>query len=215
MSDQPTPPPVTPPAKTNLPEGQTTPPPATEAKFTQADVDRLVGERAVRAKEAAHKELLESLGVEDIEAAKKTIADAKAKAEADLTEIQKANKALEDANKKAEGYEAQIKVMLAKQKLDHRDSKIREAAQTEKAKYPADTISWAEREAKTELDALMAEDGTIDDKAVKALVQAHKKARPELFLGGGVGSPSNTGGTPPSPDKKRIEEALAKNTVRL
>jgi hypothetical protein len=97
--------------------GTTTPAPTTptggaaqngdDKKFTQADVDRIVGERAARAGEAATAKLLESLGV-------KTPDEIKAA----LEKIQ----TLEDAQKseleKAQGEAAKYKAQAEKAKSD-------------------------------------------------------------------------------------------------
>jgi YesN/AraC family two-component response regulator len=202
---------------TPVQEQQSTVSPTTsEAKFTQADVDRLIAERLKRADEAREKKLLERLGVDTLDTAAERLKKAADLEAAQMSEIEKAQKELENERKKATAYEDQIKTMLAQQRIDRRNSKIVELAKDAKAKYPDDTIAWAEKNMPEELASAMAEDGTIDEKAIKALVDAHKKARPEVFVGGGPGSPSNNGGTPPSPDSKRIEDAMKnRRPVRL
>jgi hypothetical protein len=69
-----------------LPDEQKPP----EAKFTQADLDRILGERLARAEETTQKKLLDVLGVKDTDEAKKAIADAKALREQQMSDLEKA-----------------------------------------------------------------------------------------------------------------------------
>jgi membrane protein involved in colicin uptake len=76
-----------------------------EAKFTQADVDRILGERLKRAEETTQKQLLEALGVKDTDEAKKAIDDAKKAREQQMSDLEKAQteaKELQAAKEKAE-----------------------------------------------------------------------------------------------------------------
>lgn len=93
-----------------------------EAKFTQADVDRLLGERASRAEEAERKKLFETLGVKDAEEAKAKLKAAKDAEDARLSELDKAKKDADEATAalakaKADGdaalAKAQRKLMTA------------------------------------------------------------------------------------------------------
>lgn len=76
-----------------------------EVKFTQADVDRILGERLKRAEETTQKQLLEALGVKDTDEAKKAIEDAKKLREQQMSDLEKAqttSKELQAAKEKAE-----------------------------------------------------------------------------------------------------------------
>lgn len=70
--------------------------PQGERTFTQADVDRIVGERATRASEAAVTKLLESLGVKSADDIKAGLLKAKELEDAQLSEQQKALKKIEE-----------------------------------------------------------------------------------------------------------------------
>lgn len=61
-----------------------------EAKFTQADLDRVAGATRGEAKTAAQKELLATLGVVDLEAAAALVAKAKEIEDASKTELERA-----------------------------------------------------------------------------------------------------------------------------
>jgi membrane protein involved in colicin uptake len=85
----------------NPPENQKPP----EAKFTQADVDRILGERLTRAEETTQKKLLEALGVANAEEAKTMLSDAKKLREQQMSDLEKAQtaaKELQAAKEKAE-----------------------------------------------------------------------------------------------------------------
>jgi hypothetical protein len=74
-------------------------------EFTQADMDRVAGERGKRAKEAAIKELLQELGIEKVDDLKAVITDTRKKQDAEKSDLQKAqekNTQLENARVVAE-----------------------------------------------------------------------------------------------------------------
>lgn len=75
---------------------------ASEKNFSQDDLDRLAGKARQDGRTAAEKELLEKLGVTDLDTAAAAIKAAKDADEANKTELQKANEAREKAEKEAE-----------------------------------------------------------------------------------------------------------------
>lgn len=68
-----------------------------EAKFSQADLDRIAGETRKSASEKATKDLLEALGVTDLDAAKAKLAEAKAVEDAKLTDTERLTKERDEA----------------------------------------------------------------------------------------------------------------------
>ena len=88
---------------------------------------------------------------------------------------------------------------------DRSDTPSRAAATDARAQYPEDVITWARQSGK-DLTALLDKDGKLDDKAVKALIDEAKKARPAWFASGGPGSPSNAGGKPSGVDPAKFLE---------
>ena len=65
--------------------------------FTQADVDRIVSERAKRAEETAVRSLLSKNKFEKVEDLEQFLADSRQKAEAELSEVERLKLQLENA----------------------------------------------------------------------------------------------------------------------
>lgn len=86
--------------------GDTTP------KFTQADVDRLLGERAKRADEVVTKTLLEGLGLKSLDDLKAVVKKAGDLEAAQLTELDKAKKAAEKAEADRLKLETETKAQI-------------------------------------------------------------------------------------------------------
>lgn len=185
-------------------------PPPNEAKFTQADIDRIVSERLARQAGAEIRKLLTDLGVETPDALKQFVEDSRKRQEAELSDKQKLERQIESLTKVADGYKAQIETMLALQVTERRNAAIEKAAQAAHAEIPADVITWAEREAAEQLKAVMGDDGKVDEKAAKALVEACRKARPKWFVSTSPGVPSASSGKPPTAADARIQGEVSK-----
>ena len=87
-------------------------------KFSQEDLDHHIAQAKVKARESGVKEFLETLGVEDLEAAKATLAAAKAAAEAQKTDLQKATEALAALTKERDEAKAGTVRALATASLE-------------------------------------------------------------------------------------------------
>lgn len=172
------------------------------AQFTQADVNRIIAERLQRAEASATEKLVKDLGVDSLSELKRFFEEARAKREAEMTEIEKANAALEAERKRRAAAEEQLQLAHAAQMAERRNRAIERVATN--AHNTADVIRWAETDGKALLDKVIAESGAIDDKAAQALVEACKKQMPHYFKTAGPGSPSNFGGIVPSTDEQAI-----------
>jgi hypothetical protein len=207
----------TPPAPDDTPDPkpEATTPPATPpdnageaAKFTQADVDRLLGERAKRAAESATNKILASLGFESVDDLKKLVTTAKERAEAELSEAQKLQKQLETLTAEKQSVQAQLDAEKKERIADKRNAAVLAAASEARAVNSDDVLLWAEKfgaDHNAPLDKVINDEGQIDKKAIEMIITAAKKERPNYFQQGGPGSPSNRDGQPPQPD---VEKAL-------
>lgn len=90
---------------------------AGDKKLSQDDVNRLVGEARTSAKSTATKELLESLGVTDLDAAKDAIAAAKAAEDATKTEVERLTERATKAEAEAEAERVRSTQLLARTEL--------------------------------------------------------------------------------------------------
>lgn len=81
--------------------------------YTQEELDRIIGERAERAKNSANNELLTTLGVSSLDEAKAILAKHKEVEEASKTELQRAQEDAQAAKQAAEQAKAEQAVALA------------------------------------------------------------------------------------------------------
>ena len=183
-----------------------------EATFTQADMDRIAGERAKRAAAAAADKLLEKLGVTDVNAAVALLSEYRQRKEQDMSEAEKAAAAIADARKETDTLKAALEAERAQRVADKRDNALAQALASAQAIDADDVVLWLQRNAQDAVSALVQSDGTIDPDGVTALVARARSERPHFFRPGGPGSPSNKGGevpTVPMSDKARLAAQIA------
>jgi multidrug efflux pump subunit AcrA (membrane-fusion protein) len=135
-----------------------------DKKFSQADLNRLLAREKNDGKRAGQSELLQALGVNNLDEAKEIIAARKAAEDAALSDADKARKEAE--REKAEA--ATAKAEAAREKLD---SRIERALV--RAHIPDDQIELVAR-------MVVVEDGADQDK-VNDAVEDLKKKMPQLF----------------------------------
>lgn len=198
---------------------ETTPPPATApetnagqspATFTQADVDRIVGERAKRASEAAINKLLADLGIEDTNKLK---AELEAKRQRDIAEMSEGDKLkaeLEALKAAKEAAESKALAAEAKQLETVRDTAIIGALTG--ADRPQSVLTLLKTEHADQVTAVLKDDGSIDDKALKELDTLARKEYANNFKAPGHGSGSHAGGKVPTDEKQR-ERLWRRQTV--
>ncbi len=191
-----TPPPATPPA----PNGGTP-----GATFTQADVDRIVGERATRAAETATAKLLKELGFEKVDDLKTTVTSARERADAEKTELQKLQERLDATEKKRTEAEDRAKSLEALRLTDARDSAIRAALKD--ADKPDDLLLLIHARMKDDVTNVMADDGALDAKAIDALAEKARKEWPSSFKSAAPGSQSHTDGRTPEGKAAQTKQA--------
>lgn len=175
--------------------------------FTQAEVDALLGERAKRATEASTKKLLETLGVTDLDAAKKTLEEAEKLRQAQMSELEKAQKAAEKAQAEAAAAkEAEAAAIARANETLLRSAVLAEAAAAG-FHNPADAWLYVDK-SKLELS----DGGEV--KGAKAAVEATVKERGYLVKAG-----QGSAATPGSPrtDKRAAPAAATpdKKPVRI
>lgn len=135
-----------------------------ERRFTQEEVNRMMGDRAKRAADSALSGLLGELGVESTDALKQVITDHQKRTEAEKTELQKAQDALAEAQRNATAAQAE------------RDGAIiRNAVLVEAAKQgiPQDRLEAALR--LIDLNGLSINEGEVEGtaEAVKSMLAAN------------------------------------------
>jgi predicted nucleic acid-binding Zn ribbon protein len=169
-------------------------------------------ERLERDRKAQREKFMKEYGIEDpdadkelLAAARKRKADEQTAAEKALEDLAKERKKREDAEAALAKREAEI---AAKERADALNGAVKDALT--KANAKADKVLKLLRADHADaLDAVLKDDGTADEKKVTALVETARKAYPEDFGKGGVGSPSNAGGHSPDPNREGKERARA------
>lgn len=197
MTDQTTPP--------EQPQTTATPPVQEGAlRFTQDEFDKVVGDRAKRAAEAAVAKLLADLGYEKPDDLKRDTTEYRKKRDDEKTEAQKAQDDADQARKERDELKATLDNERKQRVIDRRNAAIESAATKARADVPRDVLVWAREYVPTELEATVGDDGTVDEKAVNAIIDKCKEARKGWFTGNAPGSPSNNDGRVPQPDMDAV-----------
>lgn len=173
-----------------------------EAKFTQADIDRILAERLRRAEEATHKKLLGELGVDTLDTAKNSL---KAHSEAEAAKKSELDKWADKYAKleaKHTELNTRLEQALTERKLDKRNAAVAKALTEAKATDIDDLMAIIEKHYGDELASVLSAEGAVDDKALKGLVETVKKGRAKFFASAAPGSPSNNNGRVPQPNSK-------------
>lgn len=201
-----------------------TPDPKTEAKFTQADMDKIAGNRAKEAAAAAVKKLLKDLGIENpddpkaLETVKGKLTAAQEAEKAAMTKEQllqqERDAALKERDEAKNAHESERTAWLAKE----RESLVKDALRAPKAHCtdPVKVLKLLKIDHPEMFETVM-KDGKPDETAIKALVDLGKKENPKEFTGGGPSIPSNQNGWPtPMTDKaaERRVAATSRNITR-
>lgn len=181
---------------------------STGATFTQADVDRIVGERAKRAKETGLSEFLKELGFEKADDLKALVTNAKAKADSEKSDLEKAQAELERWKTEAESQKAAFAQMQAERQEERRQSAILNALREANAKKATDLLILVNARFADDVAAVMSEEGAIDDKAIKALMDKVSKEWADQFQSSHPGSPSVGGGKTPKPDNQKLLDEI-------
>lgn len=206
----PTDPPETPPAKT----GDTGP--GTPA-FTQADVDRIVGERAKRAKETAVNELLKELGFEKADDLKMIIDTERQRKEQEMSEVEKLQTKIQQLETQTQEAKAAQQQAEQAALATRRDSAIMTALVG--VEKPQSVLTLLQTEHTDQVAAVLTDAGTVDDKAVTQLVEIAKQDYAGMFTkqNGGPGTGSHSGGKTPTgnKDRERIGRQSAQKALKV
>lgn len=179
----------------------------TEAAFTQADVDRIVGDRAKRAKEAGKSELLQELGVEDPDALKSLIADYKKRKEAEMSEAEKALAEVEKERKKREDAEEQLASLQSTIKAQAREGAFKDALRKAGAEHEDDLHILVQAKMQETYMSAFDEDGKPLEKQLDALIKQVQADYGTYFKTAGAGNPSKAGGIAPTSQAEATKEA--------
>jgi guanyl-specific ribonuclease Sa len=168
---------------------------AAPVTFTQDQLDAILKDRLERATTKTKADLLAELGIEDAATAKKTLAEAQAAREAQMSELEKAQAQIADLE--AQSAQAKIEAEAIKAQADEALLRAAIISQAGNFNDPADAWSFVDR---TKIEAQ--KDGTYKgiDEALKTLVEA----KPYLVKANGQPGP----GTPARAKPKSIVEKM-------
>lgn len=179
------------------------------AKFTQEHMNAEIGKARKDAREAAIADVLKELGLTSKDDLKSTIAEAQKLKQSQMSEIEKAQAERDAIIKERDTLLSR----LTERETAFRQREIRgavEKATTAMKVSDFDAIYlWAEKHHSDALNAIMAEDGAIDTKALDKLLDAVKKDKPVYFTPPVQvpGSRSNNDGRV-APQGKQIDMSL-------
>jgi hypothetical protein len=173
-----------------------------EAKFTQADVDRMLGERAKRADELVTKNLLEGLGLKSLDDLKAVVKKAGDLESAQLSELDKAKKAAEKADADRLAMEASSKAVLAQ--ANERLMKAAVLSEATKADYAFRPEALGDVWLFVDRAGIKPKEGSDEFEGIAETLKAVAKAKPYLVAdkpGDGTGTP-RPGARKAQPGKK-------------
>lgn len=191
------------------------------AKFTQEQVNEMVGKTRKDARETAIADMLKELGLtskDDIKTLKATIEDTRKRKEAEMTEAQKAQALLQQVSEE----KSQLEALLNAERMERRHDKIASALSSAASKLQAkdtdDVLTQARDKHADELNAVMDDAGNVSKEKLDALLEKIKAAKPHYFgaiTGTVTGTviPSNANGRSLPPHSKELETA-SKNLRR-
>lgn len=180
----------------------------TERTFTQADLDLYLGNARKQARDSALNELLKELDLEKLDDLKMTVTTAKAKADAEKSDLEKAQTEIERWKTEAETHKAELAQAQQERMEERRQSAILSALTEARVKKASDLLILINARYPDDVVAAMSEDGTLDEKAIKKLVEMARKEWADQFQSSSPGSPSNAGGKTPAPDKDSLLKTI-------
>ena len=180
----------------------------TAKTYTDTEVQEMIKDRLARQSGSERKKLLEEIGIEDVATDTEILKSAKAKREADKSETQKALDAKIAAETERDTLKAQVEDLRLTRLADQRDDALKTALATlkikpERVKTMLSLLKNDEDTAESLLALIDGDSGTAlepTDKRLVKIADDAKKAYPEFFSVGGVGSPPQGGGRIHTPD---------------
>lgn len=203
--DDPTPDTGTGQAKTGQGQGN-------ESTFTQADLDRLVGSARKQARDSAVADLLKELGVENADTLKASLKAQREAEDAKKSELEKRDARIAALEKEAADAKAAVEKAQQERMEERRQAAILTGLKD--AKKPADLLILVNARMADAVAATMAEDGTLDDKKIAALVEKIKQEWPDQFQSVSPGSQSNSGGRVKQPEANKELVDRIKRSIR-
>jgi len=174
------------------------------ATFTQADVDRLIGERLKRDRETSQTKFLTDLGVKDADSLKGIIEAHTKSEEAKKTEAEKWQTKYDALEKKFAAMLAENEGYKANEIKGKRHTAIKDALRDAKANDVDDLLIILEGKYTADVSAVLDDDGAVNKKAVDKLVTTAKTGHAKFFTAQIPGSQSNRNGKPAQTDKKVV-----------
>jgi sulfur carrier protein ThiS len=183
------------------------------AKFTQEQVNEMVGKTRKEARETAIADLLKELGLTSKDEVKSTIVEARKRKESELSEAEKLQAERDKAAKERDDAIAE----RDRERTERRNDKIAAALSTAASKLQAkdtdDVLRYARDKYADELNAMMDESGAIDTKKVDSLLEKIKADKGHYFSDGkavvqATVIPSNANGRASGTDPRTKQEGV-------
>jgi hypothetical protein len=179
--------------------------------FSQADVDRIIGDRLKRAEESVLKRFLGDIGVETPDALKELVKAQRAAAEASKTEAQRWEERLTALILERDTYKAQLEQLGAARRDDKLTVALSDALRNAGATDVEDLVVLVKAKYSGDLEGILADDETIKFESLTKLMETVRSHHARFFVSSTPGSPSNTGAKPPDKTLDRIKAVLGEN----
>lgn len=170
--------------------------------YTAEEMEAILKKRLKRERETRTKKVLQQLGTDSIEDAKKKIADQKKKEDAEKSDLDKARDALAKAEADKKAAEDIAEKERAERINDRVNAKIKDMSAG--VEHPDDVVRYIRENHAEALAESVDKNGKVSEEKVKKLIDLVQKARPGWFKPKGPGSPSNKGSHGSSSDKTPV-----------
>ncbi len=168
-----------------------------DKKFSQADLDRIIGERVKRGEESAVTKLLESVGVKSADDIKAALEKIKTLEDAQKTELQKAQDEAVKFKAQAEKHKTDAEIALSKANEKLLQSAVLLEAQKQNVDDAEIVSVWRELKESPKLREKIKQndDGEFESvaDAVKEIIKQHPKWLKSAQTGRSVGTQTRAG----------------------
>lgn len=176
--------------------------------FTQADVDRIIGDRLRRAEDSVLKRFLSDIGVDSPDVLKDLVKAQKAAEEASKTEMQRWEEKLAAVTRERDTYKAQIEQLSAARRDDKRTAALSSALRDAHATDIEDLLVLVKAKYSADWERILGDGDAVNSEALTKLVQDVRDKHARFFVSSTPGSPSNAGGKTIDQMRERIKAVL-------
>lgn len=188
---------------------------SSEATFTQNELNKHAGERALRAKEAERKRILEELGIEDVDSAKALLDESRKRKEAEMSELEKADAKIAEANRKAQEAEQKLQAMQEQMLANKRKQAFLSAVRDSGGQNVDDLFILVQAGMSDDFLKVFDDNAEPNTALMEKFIKQIQASKPAYFGTASAGSPSvNNGVAPNAHDYMQEQQATIRNRIK-